>query len=413
MSHGNKLVTCNEIRQLFSSALSTMYKKEVPQYAHLLTLVEKVNSETLKKNNTLSADANHNNLNIERHGAIRLGTSEELFTMRRLFAVMGMLPVDYYDLSVAGIPVHSTAFRPTSPQDMQQSPFRTFTSLLRLDLISDKELREKAQKILAKRKIFSADLIALLQQSETNGGLTQAQANLFITETLEVFRWHQKANVDKQTYAELKKAHSLIADIVSFKGPHINHLTPRTLDIDQVQQQLHKQEFNAKAVVEGPPPRKCPILLRQTSFLALEEPIVFSDGKSGTHTARFGEIEQRGVALTPKGRALYDKLIQQVRSIEVAPSDYQKILAEAFSVFPDNHRELHDQGLAYYYDQGQKIKPILYEDFLPVSAAGIFQSNLDGSSKQEITQSSHQDEFEKALGVPIQDSFKLYGKLQN
>ena len=37
---------------------------------------------------------------------------EELAGLRRLFAVMGMYPVGYYDLSPAGVPVHSTCFRP-------------------------------------------------------------------------------------------------------------------------------------------------------------------------------------------------------------------------------------------------------------------------------------------------------------
>jgi hypothetical protein len=37
-------------------------------------------------------------------------------------------------------------------------------------------------------------------------------------------------------------------------------------------------------------------------FQALEEPVLFAGEHKGTHTARFGEIEQRGVALTPKGR---------------------------------------------------------------------------------------------------------------
>ena len=54
-----------------------------------------------------------------------------------------------------------------------------------------------------------------------------------------------------------------------------------------------------------------PILLRQTSFKALEEPVLFAGEHKGTHTARFGEIEQRGVALTPKGRELYDRLLNQ------------------------------------------------------------------------------------------------------
>jgi uncharacterized glyoxalase superfamily metalloenzyme YdcJ len=37
---------------------------------------------------------------------------------------------------------------------------------------------------------------------------------------------------------------------------------------------------------------------------------MFAGEHRGTHSARFGEIEQRGVALTPKGRALYDRLLQ-------------------------------------------------------------------------------------------------------
>jgi hypothetical protein len=48
--------------------------------------------------------------------------------------------------------------------------------------------------------------------------------------------------------------------------------------------------------------RRCPILLRQTSFKAISERIRFKHtGSVSGHRARFGEIESRGVALTPKG----------------------------------------------------------------------------------------------------------------
>lgn len=70
-------------------------------------------------------------LNVERHGAIRVGTAEELATLRRMFAIMGMYPVSYYDLSQAGVPVHSTAFRPIDDAALARNPFRIFTSLLR------------------------------------------------------------------------------------------------------------------------------------------------------------------------------------------------------------------------------------------------------------------------------------------
>ena len=112
-------------------------------------------------------------------------------------------------------------------------------------------------------------------------------------------------------YQRLHDAHRLIADVVSFKGPHINHLTPRTLDIDAVQAaHAGAMASHRKRLSKARRPRKCPILLRQTSFKALEEPVSFqsADGgwTTGSHTARFGEIEQRGIALTPKGSALYD-----------------------------------------------------------------------------------------------------------
>ena len=145
-------------------------------------------------------------------------------------------------------------------------------------------------------------------------------------------------------------AHRLIADVVSFKGPHINHLTPRTLDIDAVQSGMPARGITPKAVIEGPPPRNCPILLRQTSFKALEETIAFVDdaghAETGTHTARFGEIEQRGVALTPKGRAIYDRLLASVRDgVQVGSTggnaaEYASELTERFKALPDDWQSL-------------------------------------------------------------------------
>ena len=66
---------------------------------------------------------------------------------------MGMQPVGYYDLTPAGVPVHSTAFRAVHEQALQTSPFRVFTSLLRLELIENPDLRAFAETALAKRSI--------------------------------------------------------------------------------------------------------------------------------------------------------------------------------------------------------------------------------------------------------------------
>ncbi|NWF34461.1 VOC family protein [Stenotrophomonas sp. SAM-B] len=442
----DRFVSPDDIRSLFAQAMSTMYRTEVPLYGTLVDLVAEINDAVLTANPALAEQLDRTDerarLDQERHGAIRVGTAEELATLGRLFALMGMYPVGYYDLSVAGVPVHSTAFRPRTAQALARNPFRVFTSLLRLELIENVALREQSAAILAKRRIFTDTALALIAQAEREGGLDQADARRFVIEALETFRWHGDATVSLGTYHALHDAHRLIADVVSFRGPHINHLTPRTLDIDAAQAGMLARGIDAKAVIEGPPPRRCPILLRQTSFKALEETVHFPSGDAGdagTHTARFGEIEQRGLALTPKGRALYDQLLAQARDSGGAGStgqDYPTRLAAAFTAFPDDHDTLRREGLGYYRyaltEAGRanpgavgdlpaealiaaglaSADPIVYEDFLPVSAAGIFQSNLGGDEQRAYAAHANRDAFEQALGMKVEDEFAIYERLQ-
>ena len=440
----------DEIRAAFSATMSEMYAKEVPAYSTLMELVYEVNRETLAANPDLHDQLEETNslsrITEERHGAIRVGTASELAMLRRVFAIMGMYPVGYYDLSIAGVPVHATAFRPTSEAALKRNPFRVFTSLLRLDLINDEELRDEAAAVLSKRQIFTKGAIRLTEQAERDGGLSDDDATTFISEVLETFRWHDQAKVSGALYRRLHDAHRLIADVVSFKGPHINHLTPRTLDIDLVQQRMPLHGITPKAVVEGPPTRRCPILLRQTSFKALEEAVSFLvEGGSwqiGSHTARFGEIEQRGIALTPKGRALYDTLLNNSREVMRPAADgsnaseYVKCLEEAFQAFPDSWEAIREQGLGYFVysvtDKGKvasgqgeasveqwiseglvRFDPIVYEDFLPVSAAGIFQSNLGDEVGSVAVASANQIQFESDLGASVLDQFEHYAEIEN
>ncbi len=429
-------ITADDIRENFSQAMSAMYQQEVPQYGTLLELVADVNLAVLENNPKLHEQlANADELarlNLERHGAIRVGTAQELATLRRMFAIMGMFPVSYYDLSQAGVPVHSTAFRPVDDAALCRNPFRIFTSLLRLDLIDNIPLREKAAAILARRTIFTPRCLELIALHEAEGVFTPAQAEEFVQEALETFRWHRHATVDHETYQALHNEHRLIADVVCFPGCHINHLTPRTLDIDRVQALMPEYGIEPKMLIEGPPRREMPLLLRQTSFKALEEPILFAGEHRGTHTARFGEIEQRGVALTPKGRELYDRLLAESGTGKDNLT-HQLHLQEVFQAFPDSDIFLRRQGLAWFRyrltpageshrysfgpgDDPQPLiergwvvaQPITYEDFLPVSAAGIFQSNLGNETQARTHGNASRDAFEEALGCPVLDEFTLY-----
>ncbi|KAH7626108.1 hypothetical protein B0T09DRAFT_324642 [Sordaria sp. MPI-SDFR-AT-0083] len=429
----------DQLRSVFVHALSDMYREEVPLYGKLVDIVRTVDNSVLEKKGQ-SVDDLPIRHQVERHGAIRLGTTHEMRQISRLFAIMGMHPVGYYDLEMVGFPLHGTAFRPTSEESLRRNPFRVFTTVLRPDLIVSSTVRETAIEILSRRELFSPRLCELMDQAEQDAGtLTQKDADELIVEALKIFKWHSRSTVPLETYLSLKQEHPMVADIVCFPSAHINHLTPRTLDIDAVQLEMIRQGLPAKEVIEGPPPgRKCEILLRQTSFKALEEQVVFSgSGVSGTHTARFGEVEQRGAAVTRKGRDLYDRLLAAAVANE---DNWDPSLAHAFQEYPDGWTELRKQGLVYFRyrvspDVASRRKPlptdmeallqagivecepITYEDFLPFSAAGIFASNLAGTNgtadrKLQATGCSSRAELVGVLGREILSEIDVYEALQ-
>ncbi|KAJ5538623.1 hypothetical protein N7494_008102 [Penicillium frequentans] len=430
----------NALRARFCHALSEMYKSEVPLYGDLMDVVWEADAKAIQFSQSLEGniidpdDILPSRHRVERHGAIRLGTPQELSTIRRMFAVMGMYPVGYYDLSLAGFPMHATAFRPKTHDALAEHPFRVFTTVLRMDLLTERT-RELAQQALKRRNIFTPRLLSLLDLVDTKGSLSSSECSEFITNGLETFRWHSKATVSLDEYQILKAEHPLIADVVSFPSSHINHLTPRTIDIDLVQKLMVDRGMPAKE--------------------RIEETVYFHDTSAeyvkGSHTARFGEVEQRGYALTREGRQLYDQILDRVNAEaaknKIKGNDYEKLLEDRFKEFPDTLQALREHNLAYFcyrvtrkgeklsedgvdfsksgsssvplpelLDQGiLNYEPLTYEDFLPLSAGGIFNSNLGSpsQSKQLIMSAEPDlDGFQRSLGCLIADEFHLYAETE-
>lgn len=449
------LVHPDELRTAFALAMSHMYKNEVPLYGNLVRIVQTGNNKVITNSTPDSLDR----LTLERHGAIRLGKPEELHTVRRIFALLGMHAVGYYDLSVAGLPMHATCFRPINTASLAANPFRVFTTLLRPELIRSPTAHDLALQLLGRRNIFSQELLRMLDLANTQAGQFRVhQAEIFIREALRTFSWAPVAEATQTEYQVLRAEHPILADIASFRAAHINHLTPRTLDIDAAQAAMAAEGMPVKDRIEGPPRRRWPILLRQTSFLALEEKIQFkvrdNDSESdeaddthntglvdGSHKARFGEIEERGAAVTPAGRALYDQLLERsMHTVGDQKEAVDEALISTFRAYPDTWEELRKQELVYvkYCFTGKlplsrkydvvspstiesliedgvlETSPITYEDFLPFSAAGIFQSNMSQkpNALQVAKLQPDVEGFEHALGCSIIDPDVLYARAQ-
>ena len=212
----------------------------------------------------------------------------------------------------------------------------------------------------------------------------------------------------------------------------------------------------SKDTTEGPD-ANTPVLLRQDAYKALTENVTFiePDGSEvrDKHTARFGEIEQRFYAVTPAGRTLYDQCLANAetdrdRNPNLAQKNFEafeQTYAKAFDPIPKTLTELIQQGLVYarYWPTPKGIaaatsdpnnnpinttdinelvrlgyadrEGLRYEDFLPVSAAGIFASNLNqyGTQSTAATKPQYtQQQLESIMNRPIINANENYAATQ-
>ena len=83
--------------------------------------------------------------------------------------------------------------------------------------------------------------------------------------------------------------------------------------------------------------------------------------------------------------------------------------------WPVDEDGLAEAGLAFFEWVDGVRTPIVYEDFLPRSAAGIFASNLAHAGSRDVTlEGSHRDEawLAEAMGRTVHDPMELYAAQQ-
>jgi uncharacterized glyoxalase superfamily metalloenzyme YdcJ len=129
---------------------------------------------------------------------------------------------------------------------------------------------------------------------------------------------------------------------------------------------------------------------------------------------RFGEVESRGVALTPSGRDRYDATgVADLPLTDrgLAADDLAYYTVEPVADRPrDGATPPADLG-ALVDDGWITLQPVVYEDFLPRSAAGIFRSNLardDASDRSRQGSPRDVGWLADALDRPVHDLFELY-----
>jgi uncharacterized glyoxalase superfamily metalloenzyme YdcJ len=253
------------------------------------------------------------------------------------------------------------------------------------------------------------------------------------------FRHLSHAQIDAYQASQVTEAE--IADLVAAL---VGTLRGETFQL----QELKHSGF--KDFTEGPS-EDTPVLLRQDAYRALTEIVRFI-GRRGQvilagHTARFGEIEERFYATTPVGRALYDRCLAEADAMRERnpglprrdPAAYEIAYAKPFAAFPKTLPELLRQGLVFgryaptprgmaahgslntwdiheLVSQGHaQVEGLRYEDFLPVSAAGIFASNLNQYGTQStaaVRPTYSASQLEAIMGRPIIDAMQVSAAIE-
>ena len=441
-------VATTELRARFARRLSELYGREVPAYTTLVEVSHEVNRRVLDRDGRAAERLGSiDRVTAERHGAIRVGTPAEMGQVARVLGALGMHPTGFYDLRDADpqpIPVVSTAFRPVEEEELARNPFRVFTSMLvpQDRRFFDEDLEGRLTRFLEQRRLFPAELLTLADRAEVEGELGESDAARFLDLAAASFALSPEP-VDRAWYTELERVSGVAADIGGVTTTHINHLTPRVLDIDDLYARMQARGVRMIDEIQGPPRWHGPdVLLRQTSFRALAEPRRFRevDGAitQGELRVRFGEVEARGIALTPRGRQRYDDLVAEVdRRVAEGPGrPRQDVAAEVWAAgLPDSEAELARQDLAFFtFSPAERApdgteppraladllsggwlvaEPIVYEDFLPRSAAGIFASNLADRGEMDASEGGAPRDAEwlsEAIGRPVRVPEQLYAE---
>ena len=392
-----KFTPRHEIRRQVARAFSEMYGAELPEYQRFVAPVRESNLREIANNQDFVM--NQEAIIEEKHGAIRVPGAMEMRIVTRIFAQMGMHPVEFYDMTILGeksLPMTATAFRPID-HTINQSSFRMFCSMLHAESIPQVLREEVLAELETNRKRFpkfSERLLGLLATAEAQAGMAAAEVETFVREVVDSFSMHREKVVNFDLYSRLRIVSDPLADIV-LESPVLNHLTPRALDIRDAVTGLVESGIPMQNVIQGPPIREdgVNIQLNQIARIAAGEDVYvtldpkllyilqndsasLADLKAAApkirlhngekvgdymarikevlktnklaviqHKARFGEIESRGVALTVEGEQAYNAYgIESETDSTRKKEKIEKFKRE----YPKTHEELHRKGWAYY-----------------------------------------------------------------
>lgn len=95
-------------------------------------------------------------------------------------------------------------------------------------------------------------MLAQARAIAADGGCDADDAPAFVAAAVAAFALSREP-VEKSWYDELSRVSAVAADIAGVGSTHINHLTPRVLDIDDLYRRMTERGITMIDTIQGPP----------------------------------------------------------------------------------------------------------------------------------------------------------------
>lgn len=109
----------------------------------------------------------------------------------------------------------------------------------------------RVERYLADRQLFDPALIAEARRIASDAGTDRDSADRFIAAAVDAFALSREP-IDRAWYDELAHVSAVAADIAGVRTTHINHLTPRVLDIDELYVRMSRRGIEMIDAIQGP-----------------------------------------------------------------------------------------------------------------------------------------------------------------
>ena len=264
------------------SASPRLYGTEVPAYDTLVDVSREVNSDFVARHGADAARLGSiERVTAERHGAIRVGLGPRArpggARVRRVRDASGGLlrPAGRLDelgaRGVHGVPADGPGGAGPQPvPGVHLDAGRRRPALLR------RRDRRRASRRSWPRARCSRPSCSRSPTARPSRTASERRTPSASSSSRRARSRCRREPVDHDWYFHLERISSVAADIGGVPSTHINHLTPRVLDIDDLYARMQARGIAMIDEIQGPPRWEGPdVLLRQTSFRALAEERLF------------------------------------------------------------------------------------------------------------------------------------------